>query len=116
MLYASDQFLKAQNKSTMTFSRKVTLHLVPTLSMKAKDAADKEVEQSLILVICTLLMSRVDKNIHQSKELVFVDASSSIKDLINFCYVYTSSAAGGLPLGIVITSAESADVTQRMTT
>ena len=66
--------------------------------MKAKDAGDKEVEQSLILVICTPLMSRVHKNIHQSKELVFVDVSSSIKDLINFCYVYTSSAAGGLSL------------------
>ena len=85
---------------------------------KIKDTADKEVEQPLILAICTPLMSRVHKHIHQSKELVFVDASSSFEDFNNPLFVMsTSSAAGGLPLGIVITSAESADVIHKgMTT
>ena len=58
-------------------------------------------EQSLILAICTPLMSRVHQHIYQSKELVFVDASSSFEDFNNALFVMsTSSAAGGLPLGI----------------
>ena len=36
---------------------------------KAKDTSDKEVEQPLILAMCTPLMSRVHTHIHQSKEL-----------------------------------------------
>ena len=42
--------------------------IVHRLVVKLKIAtADKEVEQSLILAICTPLTSRVHKNIHQSK-------------------------------------------------
>ena len=63
-------------------------------------------------------MSRVHQYIHQSKELVFIDASSSFEDFNNQLFVMsTSSKVGGLPLGIVVTSAESADVIhKRMTT
>ena len=77
----------------------------------SKTKCDTDVEQPLILAICTPLMSRVHQHIYQSKELVFVDASSSFEDYNNPLFVMsTSSAAGGLPLGIVITSAESTDV------
>ena len=56
-------------------------------------------------------MCRVHEHICQSKELVFVDVSSSFEDFNNTLFVIsTSSAAGGLPLGIIVTSAESADV------
>lgn len=56
-------------------------------------------------------MSRVHEHIVQSKELVFIDASSSFEDFNNPLFVIsTSSAAGGLPLGVVVTSAESASV------
>ncbi len=68
-------------------------------------------EEPLILAVCTPLMSRVHRHILQSKELVFIDASSSFEDFNNPMFVVsTSSAAGGLPLGIVVTSAESATV------
>ena len=79
---------------------------------KIKGHSDnEEIEQPLILSICTPLMCRVHEHICQSKELVFVDASSSFEDFNNPLFVIsTSSAAGGLPLGIVVTSAESADV------
>ena len=74
----------------------------------------KEEDQPLILAICTPLMSRVHQLISQSKELVFIDASSSFEDFNNPLFVIsTSSAAGGLPLGIVITSGESADVIKK---
>ena len=77
----------------------------------SKEKDDFGVDQPLILAICTPLMSRVHQYIHQSKELVFVDASSSFEDFNNPLFVMsTSSAAGGLPLGIVVTSAESVDV------
>lgn len=68
-------------------------------------------EEPLVLAICTPLMARVHEYIVQSKELVFIDASSSFEDFNNPLFVIsTSSAAGGLPLGVVVTSAESANV------
>ncbi len=68
-------------------------------------------EEPLKLAVCTLLMSRVHGHIMQSKELVFIDASSSFEDFNNPMFVVsTSSAAGGLPLGIVVNSAESATI------
>jgi hypothetical protein len=68
-------------------------------------------EEPLVLAICTPLMSRVHEHIMQAKELVFIDASSSFEDFNNPVFVIsTSSAAGGLPLGVVVTSAESASV------
>ncbi len=70
-----------------------------------------EQEEPLVLAICTPLMSRVHEYILQSRELVFIDASSSFEDFNNPLFVIsTSSAAGGLPLGVVVTSAESASV------
>ena len=77
---------------------------------------DKEEDQPLMLAIaiCTPLMSRVHQRISQSKELLFIDASSSFEDFNNPLFVIsTSSAAGGLPLGIVITSGESANVIKK---
>ena len=72
---------------------------------------EKQDEQPLILAVCTPLMSRVHENIQQSKELIFVDSSSSFDDFNNPMFVVsTSSAAGGLPLGVVVTSGESSSV------
>ena len=69
-----------------------------------------QMDQPLILALCTPLMSRVHEYIYQSKELVFADGSSSFEDYNNPVFVLsTSSAAGGLPFGIVLT-AESAEV------
>ena len=73
-----------------------------------------EPEEPLVLAVCTPLMSRVHEHIKQSKELIFIDASSSFEDFNNPIFVIsTSSAAGGLPLGVVVTSAESANVINR---
>ena len=78
---------------------------------KGRSNDDEGVGQLLILAICTPLMSRVHRYTLQSKELVYIDASSSFEKFNNPLFVMsTSSAAGGLPLGIVITSAESAGV------
>jgi len=42
---------------------------------------------------------------HSQKKLVFIDAPSSFEDYnISLCVVFTSTAVGGLPLGIVVTS------------
>ena len=56
----------------------------------------------------TPLMSRVlHKHIQQSGESVFIDSSSSFDDYNNPRFVVsTSSAAGGSPLGVVVTSDE----------
>ena len=69
-----------------------------------KDSDKNGDEQPLILAICTPLMAQVHKHIQQAKELVFID-SSSFEDFNNPMFILSrSSAAGGLPLGIVITS------------
>ena len=65
-------------------------------------------EQPLVLAICTPLMSRAHNLLRQSGELVYCDSTASL-DRFN-CPIFivsTSSSAGGVPLGIVITSGES---------
>jgi hypothetical protein len=79
---------------------------------KGGEGQDENVDQPLILAICTPLMARVHKHIQQAMELVYIDSSSSFEDFNNPVFVMsTSSAAGGLPLGIVVTSGETASVT-----
>ena len=61
----------------------------------------------LILAICTPLMARAHTLLQQSSELVFCDSTASL-DRYN-CPTFimsTSSSAGGIPLGVVITSGE----------
>ena len=55
-------------------------------------------------------MARIHEHIQQSKELIFVDSSSSFDDFNNPMFVVSTSAAGGLPLGIVVTSGESSNI------
>ena len=65
-------------------------------------------EQPLVLAICTPLMCRAHSLLRQSGELVYCDSTASL-DRYN-CPTFiisTSSSAGGIPLGIVITSGES---------
>ena len=64
-----------------------------------------------MLAICTPLMARVHEHVTQAGELMFVDSSASLDDFNNPMFILsTSSAAGGLPLGVVITSGESSNI------
>ena len=70
-----------------------------------------QVEQPLILAICTPLMSRVHSTYLPVQR---TDASSSFEDFNNPLFVMSiSSAAGSLPLGIVVTLAESAGIVHK---
>ena len=42
--------------------------------------------------------------------IVFIDSSSSFDDYNNPIFVITSSSAGGLPLGVVVTFGESSSI------
>ena len=65
-------------------------------------------EDPLILAICTPLMSRVRTLVQQASEVVYIDSSSSLDNYNKAVFVLsTSSAAGGLPLGVVVTLGES---------
>ena len=65
-------------------------------------------ESPLILAIYTPLMQRVHTHIRQAGELNFIDSSASFDDYNNPVFVVsTSSPAGGLTLGVMVTSAES---------
>ena len=64
-------------------------------------------DQPLVLAICTLLMARVHEHVKQAGKIMFVYFSSSLDDFNNPMFILsTSSPAGGLPLGFVITSGE----------
>ncbi len=74
-------------------------------------------EQPLVMAICTPQMSRVHALVPQAAELSYVDSTASLDDFNNAVYVMsTSCAAGGVPLGVVITSGETTHViTKAMT-
>ena len=73
--------------------------------------------QPLVLAICTPLMARAHQLVKQAGEVVYCDSTSSL-DRYN-CPTFimsTCSSAGGIPLGVVITSGESEDVITEATT
>jgi hypothetical protein len=65
---------------------------------------DAHAKKAFILCIVTNLMYRVHEKVLQAGELCYVDASASF-DPINssITLLYTSCAAGALPLGLFIT-------------
>ena len=74
---------------------------------KRKLACKKRKEASLRVAICTPLMARVHKSVPQSKEIAFLDSTSSLDRynlsmfLLSICH-----AGGGLLLGVMIVSNE----------
>ena len=71
-------------------------------------------EQPMITVVCTPLMARVHQNIQQAGEMVFCDAKSSLDRFNSSLFLFsTSSAAGGLPLGVIIITSDEQEDTVR---
>ena len=73
-----------------------------------KKINDEAIDTPLVLAICTPLMARAHATLMQAGELVHCDSTASL-DRCN-CPTFvlsTASAAGGIPLGVVITSGES---------
>ncbi|CAB4431809.1 unnamed protein product [Rhizophagus irregularis] len=69
---------------------------------------NKELGQPFVLAIVTNLMKRVHEKIRQAGEICYFDASSSFDPLnTSITLLYTSCAAGALPLGLFLTSDES---------
>ena len=67
-------------------------------------------EQSMIIAVCTPVMARVHRNVQQAGKVVFCDATSSLDRFNSSLFILsTSNAAGGLPLGVLITSDEQED-------
>ena len=63
--------------------------------------------QPLILAVCTPLMARAHANIPQSAEILFCDSTSSLDRFNTSLFILsTCHPAGGIPLGIVLTSDE----------
>ena len=63
--------------------------------------------QPFILAICTPLMKRVHENVRQSAEMAFCDSTASLdRHNTSMFILSTAHPAGGLPLGIVLTSDE----------
>jgi predicted outer membrane lipoprotein len=65
------------------------------------------VNEDIIIAICTPLMKRVQRIVKHSGEMVFVDASGSMdRQNMRVFMMLTHSAAGGLPIGVLIMSNE----------
>ena len=68
-------------------------------------------EQPLVLAIVTPLMARTHIHIPQAKEIVFVDSTASLDRFSSPTFIMsTASSAGGIPLGVVITSSEGTQI------
>ena len=65
-------------------------------------------EQPLVVAVCTPLMARAHRLVRQAGELVYCDSTSSLDRYNSPTFIMsTCTAAGGIPLGVVITSGES---------
>lgn len=74
-----------------------------------KSAADM-IDGDTVVAICTPLMARAHQLIHESGELVFIDSSGNMDRHCNRVFLLmTHSNAGGIPLGIGITTSERQD-------
>lgn len=61
----------------------------------------------LVIIVCSPLMKRVHTKIRQSGEMVFVDSSGNCdRQNHRIFLLLTHSSAGGLPLGVLITTSE----------
>ncbi|XP_076155836.1 uncharacterized protein LOC143139123 isoform X2 [Alosa pseudoharengus] len=68
----------------------------------------KQDDNQTIIAICSPLMKRVHALVRHSAEIVFVDSSGNCDRTNSRIFLLlTHSAAGGLPLGVVITTSES---------
>ena len=76
-------------------------------SQRSKRRRKAAYAQPLILSLCTPLMARVHENVLQSAELIFCN-STALLDRFNTSLFIISTAhpAGGLPLGVMLTSDE----------
>ena len=67
-------------------------------------------DEARIIAICTPMMKRVHRMIKHSGELVFVDAGGNMdRQNTRVFLLLTHSAAGGLPLGVLLVSNEQCD-------
>ncbi|XP_062511396.1 uncharacterized protein LOC134187296 [Corticium candelabrum] len=68
----------------------------------------------MVLAICTSLMSRAHNNIKQAREMVFIDATSSLDRYNSSVFIMsTSTPTSGIPLGVIVTSDEQATTINR---
>ncbi|XP_033119759.1 uncharacterized protein LOC117119058 [Anneissia japonica] len=71
----------------------------------------KRVGENVVVAICTPLMKRVHRNIKQSGELAFIDSLGGVdRHGCRIFVILTHSCAGGLPLGLLITTSETEEV------
>ena len=73
----------------------------------------RERHEPLILAICTPLMARAHATIPQAAEIMFCDCTSSLDRFNTSLFILsTCHPAGGIPLGILMTSDEKEETIQ----
>ncbi|XP_062503901.1 uncharacterized protein LOC134180732 [Corticium candelabrum] len=86
----------------------------PPPRKKVKLCKRKQKHQPMVLAICTPLMSRAHNNIKQAREMVFIDATSSLDRYNSSVFIMsTSTPTSGIPLGVIVTSDEQATTIHR---
>ena len=65
------------------------------------------VSTPMILAICTPIMKRTHQYVQQSRDVVFIDATSSFdRQNTSICLLSTVTPGGAVPLGVIVTSDE----------
>ncbi|XP_050498792.1 uncharacterized protein LOC126879645 [Diabrotica virgifera virgifera] len=68
-------------------------------------------KEHYFVVLCTPIMLRIHKTVVQTSEVVMVDASGGVdKQRHRIYFLVTPTAAGGLPLGVIISDSEKESV------
>lgn len=68
---------------------------------------EKTQDGQVVIAICTPVMKRVHRKLRESGEIIFVDSSGNCDHQKHRIFLLvTHSTAGGLPLGVVITTSE----------
>lgn len=85
----------------------------PKQKKKKKDQKEKQVSP-MILALCTPIMRRAHLHVQQSRDIVFLDATSSFdRQNTSIFLLSTVMSAGAVPLGVIVTSDEQEETITR---
>ena len=77
------------------------------LSKKKKAKKQRKYNTPMVLALCSPIMKRAHEHVQQSRDIAFVDATSSFDRQNNSIFLLsTVMPAGAVPLGVIVTSDE----------
>jgi len=107
-LFKADGNQVSENSMFKTLQQRVEKF---NLEFGEKSIVCNMLDDSVVVALCTPIMKRVHRTVHEASYVVFVDSLSCAES--SSCHVYlmmTNCEAGGLPLGVIISSSSAENV------